>query len=174
MHINQAREIASFWHGGQNSALYAFSSSGTITSGVFGEIAGCLRNATDEERFELDALDDFLRHPVGYDPAKHGVDNPHQVILGSAYRDDDARSYDSYERGIIRVYDGEDGSVWIGTDRSDIEYYCSLGHIPAQPNTRFVDDEGYTRDIESVGGDWPDYSVYCEKCGRLVHVGTND
>ena len=39
----RAREIAGLWHGGQSTALYAFSSSGAILSYINSEIEECLR-----------------------------------------------------------------------------------------------------------------------------------
>lgn len=38
---DQAREIASSWHGGQGSPLYALASSGAIVDGVVEEIDEC-------------------------------------------------------------------------------------------------------------------------------------
>lgn len=36
------RTVASYWHGGQGSALYAFASSGTIVDGLESEIEECI------------------------------------------------------------------------------------------------------------------------------------
>ena len=36
-----ARVIASYWHGGQASALYAFTSTGTMVPGLGDEISKC-------------------------------------------------------------------------------------------------------------------------------------
>lgn len=41
MDETRAREVASWWHGGQSSALYAFSSSGYVGGGLAGEIRQC-------------------------------------------------------------------------------------------------------------------------------------
>jgi mannose/cellobiose epimerase-like protein (N-acyl-D-glucosamine 2-epimerase family) len=59
--LSAAREIASEWHGGQGSALYALSSSGTITPGVEWEVGALLRDCehTVEQRSELEDLSDF-------------------------------------------------------------------------------------------------------------------
>ena len=54
---SEARLIASQWHGGQFSALYAFSSSGTILDALEGEITGEL----PAEKIELEALLDYLK-----------------------------------------------------------------------------------------------------------------
>lgn len=39
------RKVASDWHGGQASPLYAYASTGTITNGLTREIRSCLREA---------------------------------------------------------------------------------------------------------------------------------
>jgi hypothetical protein len=60
--INELREIASWWHGGQWSALYAFSSSGTITETLDIEIEECLPLAkTEVAESQLRDLLDFVR-----------------------------------------------------------------------------------------------------------------
>lgn len=43
----RARKIASEWHGGMNTALYAFASSGAITGDLLGEIRPLIPTATD-------------------------------------------------------------------------------------------------------------------------------
>lgn len=55
-----ARGIASEWHGGQSSCLYAFSSSGTLQDGIEGEIEACLKMARTPEQ------QDELRNLQGY------------------------------------------------------------------------------------------------------------
>lgn len=45
--LHRYRELASHWHGGQWSALYAFSSSGTIVEGLRAEVEECLALALD-------------------------------------------------------------------------------------------------------------------------------
>ena len=44
-HEHDFRHIASEWHGGQWSALYAFASTGTVTHGLCGEILRCVSAA---------------------------------------------------------------------------------------------------------------------------------
>tara|TARA_Y100000310_G_scaffold323591_1_gene384224 strand:- start:328 stop:759 length:432 start_codon:yes stop_codon:yes gene_type:complete len=72
--IEHARFIASEYHCGQGSALYAFSSSGTITCGIVREINECL-NARDiggfvsdrrgrMQIFELRSLLDFINSAI--------------------------------------------------------------------------------------------------------------
>jgi hypothetical protein len=53
-----ARRIASEWHGGQTSLLYAFASSGAIVSGIRSEIAQCLAWCKDHNAltYELELL----------------------------------------------------------------------------------------------------------------------
>lgn len=53
----EARLIASHWHGGQSSALYAFASSGTILESLEGEITGEL----PWEKMEVQALLDYVQ-----------------------------------------------------------------------------------------------------------------
>lgn len=58
-----ARVIASQWHGGQASALYAFASSGAIThADVWGEVAGDYASASAFDRRALDCLGTYLLH----------------------------------------------------------------------------------------------------------------
>lgn len=45
--------IAAEWHNGQNSALYAYASTGTIESGIANEIRACIPNAKPKELTEL-------------------------------------------------------------------------------------------------------------------------
>ena len=56
---DQARVIAGDWHGGQWTPLYAFSSSGTITSGIEREIISCMDTCMDD--LLVDSLRDLLR-----------------------------------------------------------------------------------------------------------------
>ena len=48
--------IAGEWHGGQNSALYAYASSGTIQSALYREIRECFPLARPRELTELQRL----------------------------------------------------------------------------------------------------------------------
>lgn len=54
----EARFIASQWHGGQNSALYAFASTGTILDGLEDEITSDCDSA---DKIDLQALLDYLK-----------------------------------------------------------------------------------------------------------------
>jgi hypothetical protein len=62
-----ARRLASEWHGGQSSPLYAFASSGTITDGLIREIDETLeqvaRTGSDDgsQRAELERLKNWVR-----------------------------------------------------------------------------------------------------------------
>jgi hypothetical protein len=60
----EAREIASYWHGGQFSPLYAFSSSGTILPGLLGEIEDCLNTAEQKDKDELRDLRTYVNSRV--------------------------------------------------------------------------------------------------------------
>ena len=66
--IEHARFIASEWHSGQWSPLYAFSSSGTITCGIVREINECLNAChlivNEEQIFELRSLLDFINSAI--------------------------------------------------------------------------------------------------------------
>lgn len=42
MSVDELRELASQWHGGQFSPLYAFASSGTVVAGAANEARICL------------------------------------------------------------------------------------------------------------------------------------
>jgi hypothetical protein len=55
-----ARRIASEWHGGQSSALYAFASTGTILNTLKGEIIDCTQDASDDETDDLYALWEYV------------------------------------------------------------------------------------------------------------------
>ena len=54
------REIASEWHGGQWTALYAYSSTGTITPGLEREIVECLNEAKRRDKKDLRRLYDAI------------------------------------------------------------------------------------------------------------------
>jgi hypothetical protein len=63
------RFLASLWHGGQWSPLYAFSSTGTVVEGLSGEIRSCLRsaermlagnNVAEIDSDDIDRLKEFL------------------------------------------------------------------------------------------------------------------
>jgi hypothetical protein len=75
----QARRIASEWHGGSHSPLYAFVSTGRITDNTLEEVAGCLIDTeyrlgderdttggeyieTQQQQTDLWALNLYLRH----------------------------------------------------------------------------------------------------------------
>ena len=45
--------IAAEWHSGQNSALYAYASTGTVQPGIAAEISECLTTAKPRERADL-------------------------------------------------------------------------------------------------------------------------
>jgi hypothetical protein len=48
MNEAEAREVASDWHGGQWSPLYAFASSGTLVEGITDEIGRNMRWCEDQ------------------------------------------------------------------------------------------------------------------------------
>jgi hypothetical protein len=54
--LHEFREVAGYWHDGQGSAAYAFTSSGTILPGLTAEIAESGRIATDEAPEDSGAL----------------------------------------------------------------------------------------------------------------------
>lgn len=64
----EARRIASEWHGGQSSPLYALSSSGAIVAEVREEIEECRQAGTIESDAELPRLDAYV--------AEHGERGP--------------------------------------------------------------------------------------------------
>lgn len=55
--------VASEWHGGQWTALYAFASTGSIVEGVLAEVEQCIRDiAANPSAYDADessALDDL-------------------------------------------------------------------------------------------------------------------
>jgi hypothetical protein len=65
-HRSDLRMIASFYHGGQFSALYAFSSSGSITQGLTSEAleAALLVNIETEIAEDLEENDNMLNDPM--------------------------------------------------------------------------------------------------------------
>ena len=58
----RARILASEWHGGQWSPLYALASSGAITAGALGEIEAELTTAQGTDRADLMWLRDYVVH----------------------------------------------------------------------------------------------------------------
>lgn len=85
------RQTAADWHGGQNSPLYAYASTGTVTEGLLGEIDDCLalvergavNSDTDvvDEHARLRTLLDAVRpevarlkaHTVGYEHGENAA-----------------------------------------------------------------------------------------------------
>ena len=70
----KARETAYSWHGGQESALYAFASSGICENkeGLLREVRRCLAQDEDEdEEAELLALMDFVENDLEFDVDLH-------------------------------------------------------------------------------------------------------
>lgn len=63
-----ARRIASEWHGGQHTPLYALSSSGAVLPGVLAEIAGCIPGAHQSNRPELASLLEYCKANMGRGP----------------------------------------------------------------------------------------------------------
>jgi hypothetical protein len=58
----EARQIASYWHGGQSSPLYALTSSGALVKGVHEELTDCAANTDDPDWWiELDMLLTYVR-----------------------------------------------------------------------------------------------------------------
>jgi hypothetical protein len=58
---------ASDWHSGQNSALYAFSSSGTIIPGLASEVRECIREANSAD--DIEELEALLAYAEGFEMA---------------------------------------------------------------------------------------------------------
>ena len=72
MDETRAREIASWWHGGQSSALYAFCSTGHRSDFLAGEVRQCLAEVkahvghyTQEDIRNLRGLMDYLAKTNG-------------------------------------------------------------------------------------------------------------
>ena len=63
------RHLASMWHGGQWSALYAHASSGAVVHGLCSEIVECIRlaDATPGEEVDATELRAFLRWARTYE-----------------------------------------------------------------------------------------------------------
>jgi hypothetical protein len=61
-YAEEVRQVAYGWHGGQDSALYAFASSGLCEDAgdLLAEIDTCLALATEEEQSDLEALREFV------------------------------------------------------------------------------------------------------------------
>lgn len=59
-----AREVASHWHGGMSSALYAFSSTGTIRDDLLSEIEDAIESCsvTEQEEGDIDRLTSLLHY----------------------------------------------------------------------------------------------------------------
>jgi len=64
----EARECAADWHGGQSSALYALSSTGTILADAIIEVRECLDEVEyDDDRRQLERLAEWIE--IHYQPA---------------------------------------------------------------------------------------------------------
>lgn len=69
--VNEARFLASIWHGGQRSALYAFSSSGYLDNvRALTEAYACMSSldvgASLDDEYELMQLIDYLERITPY------------------------------------------------------------------------------------------------------------
>ena len=75
-HAEAMRNVAYSWHGGQDSALYAFASSGLCedVGELVDEIDDCLALAREEERQDLESLRDFVVE------LKNGLDHEWQNL----------------------------------------------------------------------------------------------
>jgi hypothetical protein len=63
--LNEFRELASQWHGGQSSPLYAYSSTETKVPGLEAEVRRCLQLATSaKERAKLASFFAYVAEPV--------------------------------------------------------------------------------------------------------------
>lgn len=62
-HVSELRTIASYWHGGQFSPLYAFASSGSITPGLAKEALEAAKHAEMSER-EHEEYEDVIDDPI--------------------------------------------------------------------------------------------------------------
>lgn len=89
----------------------------------------------------------------------------------------------------IRIYRDERGGYWVGTDTSDIAYYCdamcmgdalrddhNVDTATILPVGHHVFPSGTTDDAVTV--EWgpatwsmPDYDVHCASCGDAIHMG---
>lgn len=70
----RARKIASEWHGGQWSPLYALASTGSIVEGITSEISHCLRDIETRAFIALensDKMADFISLPS----SKHNAED---------------------------------------------------------------------------------------------------
>ena len=87
--LDDPRSIAAAWHGGQNSALYAYASTGLVTGdSIFREIDYCLTLATTKkDEAELQTLRAFV------------VDARRDAIL---------RDTDRLVRNVIGIH----GDIW--------------------------------------------------------------
>lgn len=63
VNIDKLRIIASEWHSGQWSPLYAFSSTGTITAGIIEEIQNCINDCVKQNnKKEMNKLNKLLQY----------------------------------------------------------------------------------------------------------------
>jgi hypothetical protein len=86
------RYVASLWHGGQFSPLYAFASSGTIIDGLESEIEADLQNssASATDLAQLRELRDYLRpqmwrlaaHELGREQAAEAASEAARALAG--------------------------------------------------------------------------------------------
>lgn len=64
VYIADLRDVASHWHGGQWSALYAFASSGTIVAGLAREANECAEHAQSSPDDGADFPDDVMLRAI--------------------------------------------------------------------------------------------------------------
>jgi len=106
---------------------------------------------------------------------------------------------DEFNADRIRTYLDDEGNVWTGTETTDVDYYCSrdcaerslpwltlsamqgIALRAVFANAQYSDfktarehGNAGTADAGTHYGDFPDYSVYCARCGDTIHQGDDE
>lgn len=73
MDNKQAKNVAAEWNGGQTTALYALSATGTIVDGILEEIDGCLDVTKafanmEQEKVKLQNLQSYVKNRRNRNP----------------------------------------------------------------------------------------------------------
>jgi hypothetical protein len=81
--LNEYRELASQWHGGQSSPLYAYASTGTRIEGLEAEVKHAFRVAGGKEAVKLASFYAYIAEPVSIESVASATEFWHKTARDS-------------------------------------------------------------------------------------------
>lgn len=99
--VGELRRVAQDWHGGQWSPMYAFSSSGTVTSGLYGEaMQNFRRTKNTQEKSKLKALATYALQNEAEEREPYYVKKNPRSILHAKRQSMKVSSYRAFPKQI--------------------------------------------------------------------------